>query len=61
MKRIFLFAASVAIILSCSRTDSDDPFSGTDLKARKVTPAVFTVTPGGSDDTPALLQAFEDA
>jgi hypothetical protein len=61
MKKAILFAASVAIILSCSRTDSDEPFSATILKADKVTPAVFTVTPGGGDDTPALLQAFEDA
>jgi hypothetical protein len=61
MKKVFLFAVCVVMFMSCSRTDIDEPFSGADLKAGKVTPAVFTVTPGGSDDTPALFQAFEDA
>ncbi|MBE0673343.1 MAG: hypothetical protein IH591_01655, partial [Bacteroidales bacterium] len=40
---------------------SYEGISGMDLKAKKVMPEVFVVTPNGLDDTPALAQAFDDA
>ncbi|NLE35837.1 MAG: hypothetical protein GX622_12090 [Bacteroidales bacterium] len=61
MKRIIFLTTVVALLFSCSKTDIDEPFSGIDLKAKKVGPEVFVVTPGGVDDTPALCQAFDDA
>jgi len=62
MKRIILLALAVGLLFSCSKSDDyDEGFSGMDLKAKKVTPEVFVVTPGGVDDTPAICQAFDDA
>lgn len=61
MKKVFLFIVCVVVFMSCSKTDINEPFSGTDLKAGAASPAVFIVEPNGSDDTPALVQAFEDA
>ncbi len=62
MKRIIFLTLTIGLLFSCSTTDDyDEGFSGMDLKAEKVTPEVFVVTPGGVDDTPALRQAFDDA
>lgn len=61
MKKFLFVIVSVVLLLSCSRDNNDEYFSGPDLKAKKVTGEVFIVGPNGIDDTPALCQAFEEA
>jgi hypothetical protein len=61
LRNLFLLTLAVGLLFSCSKDDSDEAFTGIALKAKKVTPQVFVVTPGGGDDTPAICQAFDDA
>lgn len=65
MKTFRILTALTAVIClfySCSRTnDYDEDLSAMDLKAKMTAPAVFLVEPDGVDDTPALIQAFNDA
>jgi len=61
LRIFFLLALTVGLLFSCSKTDYDEGISGIDLKAKKVTPQVFVVTPSGGDDTPAICQALVEA
>jgi hypothetical protein len=60
-KFIFLMALTVGLLLSCSRTDNDEGFSGVNLKARMITENIIIVEPNGVDDTDNLANAFEQA
>lgn len=54
-------AAFACLLFACSEQGMvDDGLAESDLKAASAS-AVFVVNPTGSDDTPAILQAFADA
>lgn len=61
LKIAFLIITCCGLMMNCSK---DETFLGEpgemDLKKAAKSP-VFIVEPSGSDDTPAILQAFEDA
>jgi len=58
---IFLMVTCVGLLLSCSRYElPDEELANGELKNASVG-TVFTVEPGGEDDTQALNQAFLDA
>jgi hypothetical protein len=58
---MFLICTCCGFLFSCSEFGMpDDDLADLELKKASV-PAVFLVEPSGGDDTPALMQAFEDA
>jgi hypothetical protein len=60
-KLIFLIFACFGLLFGCNQYEMpDDDLTGIDLKKASA-PAVFMVEPNGVDDTPAFMQAFEDA
>jgi hypothetical protein len=60
-KLIFLIFACFGLLLGCNQYEMPDDDLA-DLNLKKATKAaVFVVEPNGADDTPALMQAFEDA
>ena len=60
-KLIFLNFACFGLLFACNNYEmSDDDLSVVELKNASA-PVVFLIEPGGGDDTPAFMQAFEDA
>ena len=61
LRLIFLIFSCCGLLFSCSEFGMpDDDLADVDLKKASKT-AAFVVEPSGGDDTPALMQAFEDA
>jgi hypothetical protein len=60
-KLIILMLACFSFLFGCNQYElPDDDFIEIDLKKASA-PAIFMVEPSGGDDTPDLMQAFEDA
>ena len=60
-KLVFLVFVCFGLLLGCNQFEMpDDDLANLDLK-KVAKAAVFMVEPSGGDDTPAFIQAFEDA
>jgi hypothetical protein len=60
-KLVFLILTCLGLLFGCNQFEMpDDDLTDLDLK-KAVKTAVFIVEPSGGDDTPDIMQAFEDA
>lgn len=60
-KLVFLIFACFGLLFGCNNDEMPgDDLAGINLKKASA-PAIFMVEPSGSDDTPAFMQAFDDA
>jgi hypothetical protein len=60
-KFVFLIFVCFGLLLGCNKYEMPgDDLADVDLK-KAVKAAVFVVEPSGGDDTPAIMQAFDDA
>jgi hypothetical protein len=56
-----IFGCLAFLMMACSEFEmADNDMDNAQLKKKSVVP-VFIVEPGGGDDTPAIMQAFDDA
>jgi hypothetical protein len=63
-KLLYLFSSMLMLLLyTCTKDEGivPDPSGTADLKSAQSHGAVITLSPNGSDDTQALIDAFEDA